>query len=247
MAKISISEQRAKRIHERIYFLRKNHPQRPTQAEAADTMGMMRSSLNMYESGERIPPADKLIALADYYGVSVDYLLVRTDVKTNDIDVASVCKEIGLSENACACFCSVDELMRIEPNNNRLIINEKARRSLLNLIISSPEMTMIISAVLEIIKYSQEEKEYLQKNPGKINSLYMLSHPDYAQLMDKIELRRYRALTYYQAILTRLSNIDFSDLINAFENDESYFDDVDIEELLNIRDEIFSPDSGEEK
>ena len=35
--------------------------------------------LSKYENGERIPPTETLLKLADFYRVSVDYLLCRTD------------------------------------------------------------------------------------------------------------------------------------------------------------------------
>lgn len=53
-----------------------------TAAEVASTLGISKSTMYMYERGERIPPADNLNALADYYGVSTDYLLGRTDDPT---------------------------------------------------------------------------------------------------------------------------------------------------------------------
>ena len=43
--------------------------------------GIDQSLLSKFENGERIPPVDKLLTLADFYGVSVDYILCRTDVK----------------------------------------------------------------------------------------------------------------------------------------------------------------------
>jgi transcriptional regulator with XRE-family HTH domain len=36
-------------------------------------------TIGNYESGERLPSLDTLVKLADFYGVSVDYLLGRTD------------------------------------------------------------------------------------------------------------------------------------------------------------------------
>ena len=43
--------------------------------------GIDQALLSKFENGERIPPVDKLLTLADFYGVSVDYILCRTDVK----------------------------------------------------------------------------------------------------------------------------------------------------------------------
>lgn len=53
-----------------------------TAAEVALALGIGKSTMYMYERGERVPPADNLNALADYYGVSVDYLLGRTSDPT---------------------------------------------------------------------------------------------------------------------------------------------------------------------
>lgn len=41
--------------------------------------GIEQSLLSKYENGQRIPPTEALAVLADVYGVSVDYLLCRTD------------------------------------------------------------------------------------------------------------------------------------------------------------------------
>ena len=41
--------------------------------------GIEQALLSKYESGKRIPPTDTLIILADYYNVSMDYIMGRTD------------------------------------------------------------------------------------------------------------------------------------------------------------------------
>lgn len=51
-----------------------------TQAGMAEFLGIDRSTYTKYESGKSKPDADMLIKIADYFGVSVDYLLERTDV-----------------------------------------------------------------------------------------------------------------------------------------------------------------------
>ena len=61
----------------RIRDLRDDHDK--TQQEIADILNMHRSVYRRYESGERDAPAWVVVKLADYYGVSTDYLLGRTD------------------------------------------------------------------------------------------------------------------------------------------------------------------------
>lgn len=45
-------------------------------------LNMHRSVYRRYENGERETPAWVVVKLADYYHVSTDYLLERTDVRT---------------------------------------------------------------------------------------------------------------------------------------------------------------------
>jgi len=41
--------------------------------------GIEQALLSKYETGERIPPTETSICLADFYNVSIDYILCRTD------------------------------------------------------------------------------------------------------------------------------------------------------------------------
>ena len=41
--------------------------------------GIGQALISKYESGERIPPTDVLILLAEFYNVSIDCILCRTD------------------------------------------------------------------------------------------------------------------------------------------------------------------------
>lgn len=47
--------------------------------EVAARTGMTERTYQRYENAERDPSAPALLALADYYDVSADYLLGRTD------------------------------------------------------------------------------------------------------------------------------------------------------------------------
>lgn len=41
--------------------------------------GIERALLSKFETGERVPPTETLLVLADFYNVSIDYILCRTD------------------------------------------------------------------------------------------------------------------------------------------------------------------------
>lgn len=50
-----------------------------TQREIAEGLHIRQNTYSQYESGQRQIPLEALIALAAYYGTSVDYLLRLTD------------------------------------------------------------------------------------------------------------------------------------------------------------------------
>ena len=41
--------------------------------------GIEQSLLSKFENGERTPPTETLMILAEYYNVSIDYILCRTE------------------------------------------------------------------------------------------------------------------------------------------------------------------------
>ncbi len=41
--------------------------------------GIEQALLSQFETGKRIPPTDTLMILADFYNVSIDYILKRTE------------------------------------------------------------------------------------------------------------------------------------------------------------------------
>ncbi len=53
-----------------------------TQQKIAEYLNIKQNTYCQYEKGQRQIPIDLLIKLAEYYGVSVDYILGLTDIRT---------------------------------------------------------------------------------------------------------------------------------------------------------------------
>ena len=66
-------------VYERLQSAREES--RKTQTEVANILGITRQAYNHYETGKREPSLDTISKLATLYGVSVDYLLGKTDIK----------------------------------------------------------------------------------------------------------------------------------------------------------------------
>lgn len=67
----------------RLKDLREDHDL--TQAQAAKIIGTSQQHYGKYENGKIVIPFDRVIVLADYYNVSLDYIAGRT----NDINPPS--------------------------------------------------------------------------------------------------------------------------------------------------------------
>ena len=50
-----------------------------SQTKLAMDLHTSQNTISRYETGEREPGLDELIRLADYFNISIDYLLERTD------------------------------------------------------------------------------------------------------------------------------------------------------------------------
>lgn len=61
----------------RLKELRKK--KRVSQVKMAIDLNMNQNTISRYETGEREPGINELIRIADYFNVSIDYLLEQTD------------------------------------------------------------------------------------------------------------------------------------------------------------------------
>lgn len=66
---------------ERLRKLRGERKPIKSMAVVSELCGLEKGTVRRYERGERTPTVDALIALADYYGVSLDYLTGRVKYK----------------------------------------------------------------------------------------------------------------------------------------------------------------------
>lgn len=67
-------------MRSRIKLLRKE--KKMTQLQLQMQTGIDQALISKFESGERVPPTETLMLLADFFDTSMDYLVGRTDVRT---------------------------------------------------------------------------------------------------------------------------------------------------------------------
>lgn len=79
-----------------------------TQDVLAEKANCTRQSISQYMDGSSIPNVDKLLSIAEYFRVSIDYLLGLATEPTTDKDINFICEYTGLDE------FSVRELHRLQ-------------------------------------------------------------------------------------------------------------------------------------
>lgn len=82
---------------QKLKELRISH--RLTQAQLAKEIGIGVSTIGMYESNIRNPSFSTLLKIANYFGVSIDYLVGDSSKQTSDVtDVIEQLKDLSLED-----------------------------------------------------------------------------------------------------------------------------------------------------
>ena len=86
------------KFSERFKLLRKERGL--SQAALATELGFTKSSVNMYERGDREPGLESLETIADFFNVDLDYLLGKSDVQNRFLYTpASDAESVALPDN----------------------------------------------------------------------------------------------------------------------------------------------------
>lgn len=105
-----------------------------TQKDIATYLNVSDRLVGYYESGERMPPPDILEKFADYFDVSVDYLLGRTNIRKQKQSVDSTVSEIkddidNLSPESKDDLKRYLELLKIKDMQERNSNGDEIKRS----------------------------------------------------------------------------------------------------------------------
>lgn len=77
--------------------------------ELKEYLGCSIQAINQYKSGESRPSLENLCKIADFYGVSTDYLLGRIGAKPLDYDIQFIHEYTGLSDESIQWLHSISD------------------------------------------------------------------------------------------------------------------------------------------
>ena len=111
-----------------------------------DYLGCSLQALNQFKQGTAFPKVENLIKIAEYYGISVDYLLGLTDIPNLDNDLQSIHRITGLSVGA---ICKLSEFKK---NGENTFIN------VISTMIEDRNAAYFLALICQYISLSEKEK-----------------------------------------------------------------------------------------
>lgn len=110
----------------------------------AKELELSRQAVSLYVEGKNLPNSEKVCAIADYFDVSADWLLGRTDTRSTDANKQAICDYLNLSETA------VDAL-RPDYDGGKL---DGARHFFFDLLLNEPDFAKFIDTAYQYSKFS---------------------------------------------------------------------------------------------
>lgn len=116
------------------------------QQKLADDIGVTKSTISLYEQGDNVPDIKTFVKIADYYGVSYDYLL--SGAKSQTREYYDIAEKTGLSDKAIKTL--IDWCYR--ENGNSLTMTANALL----------ENQSVLSAIARYLYFDLDSKSWLK-------------------------------------------------------------------------------------
>lgn len=78
-----------------------------SQQDLASALGIKRQTISLYASGQSSPDIGRLKKIANYFGVSSDWLLGLSEARSNSEDIQKAVSTTGLSEDSVMRLCEI--------------------------------------------------------------------------------------------------------------------------------------------
>ncbi len=147
-----------------------------TQEDLAEYIGAKRQSISQWQYGSTFPDVNTLKKIADYYNVSADYLLGRTNIKVLEADFIAIQAKTGLSEKAIERLCeeNYEEAFKENKNGDMLPMIKNNFTRTVNTILENPKIIEHISRYLYSVFINADNSQ----NP----TMFALQEKGYAGL-----------------------------------------------------------------
>lgn len=188
-----------------------------TQQQLSDSIGITRQAISQYCDGSTIPNAYKLLKIAEYFGVSTDYLLGLSSVMTTNVIEKSICDYLGISLE------SLNELRKYKDTDFNYILN--------GIIEKSGTCFLYVRKYFDYLYLSIKKNEQLKKNQENLTK-ELREYLEFADCCEKMRYFKYKAVCEFKKILQDIPFYDLFDLRSDEEDNRTYYIDC-CKALLN--------------
>lgn len=211
------------------------HEKGTSQAAFAEIIGISRQAANYYINGITLPDIERFEKIVDYFGVTADYLLGKSENRT--LQNAAIGKELRLSDEAISFFKNSNVNASKMINN---ILVHPLFHSLCDFYTNIYELAIEYSK-LHSLEYkkplSQRDIDLLFRIENNIDNLHNRTGKRYYKIYsnsDEIRTSFYYAVDIFERILKDITNCSDEMLLNTLNmilDTEEYFRSMSPDEL----------------
>lgn len=119
------------------------------QDDLAKVLGIARQTISQYMYGSALPGTEKLYLISEYFNVSMDYLLGKTDIKSYDINDRAIHTVTGLNQ------ASIDKFKKWK-KESVIHFHYKGLLESINIFLSDEKTESLFNDTYAYIRYLQE-------------------------------------------------------------------------------------------
>ena len=121
-----------------------------TQEELGKVLNKTKNNISQYETGKRQPDNETLIKISEYFQVSLDYLLGKTDIKnfTSDDELKKLIMQSNINDNDL--YKTLLSLKQKLNSNNKMFISGNE--------LPEAHKDMLLSVINVLLTQNQESK-----------------------------------------------------------------------------------------
>ena len=138
---------------------------------------MQRQTLSQYMNGQSKPDTERLAMLCKTLGVSADYLLGLTEVRSADANYQIACKYTGLDESAVFCLHQLPSIGKAFSE----IINE-----------CGFPISNSFDLLGDAVRFSREQHNSIKREIEEDHEKIVEAYPMYNRMVEQLELALFR-------------------------------------------------------
>lgn len=147
-----------------------------SQATLAHDLGVSKSTIGLYETGDTLPDAKTLYDLAAYFCVSSDYLIGLSNVRNTSPSIRKICEITGLSERSCTNLMAIKH----QTENDDVKYIHQESNNVINFLLESRDVYDAVNSLSVMIQYLKDSN-----SAGEKRWELLLNDPEKCKEMDE--------------------------------------------------------------